>query len=166
MKNTLAVVISLAVIFLMTGCGQNESEKAAAAAKDAQIKIDQAAARRATFEFLAEERQAVKNNVTKSAASYRADNPRLDGMDMVAHTDSTISAECPQGDGWASVSFLERDPNIKNRKQAVEKVEVYCSTVDEAIGCFTKEVFQNKAVYAKQNDHCDVSLPSPLPRFK
>lgn len=87
-------------------------------------------------------------------------------MEIVAHTDSTISAVCPGGDGWVSVSFLLRDADVKNRKVGVQKIEVMCSTVDKAVGCYTKDVFDKKKVFAEQNDRCDPNIPSPIPRFK
>lgn len=53
----------------ITGCGKSDVEKATEAAEKAKISIEKEKAKRATFEFIAEERQAAKANVEKSAAA-------------------------------------------------------------------------------------------------
>ena len=163
MKNALAVVISLAVIFLMTGCDKSEADKAAEAAKIAEVKINEQKAKQATFQFLVEERAVSRNNAERLAAAWRASNPIVSGMVIEPHSDSTISASCPQGDGWATVTFISREGN--KARQDTETITAYCSTVDPSLGCYLKSEFQSKR-FAEENDKCNDSLPSPLPRFK
>ena len=79
----------------------------------------------------------------------------------MTHGDSTQSADCPQGDGWASVSFLGKK---QEGTSEVEKYSVVCSTVSQSIGCFLKQDFQAKP-YAAKEGKCDKSIPFPLPKF-
>ena len=101
-----------------------------------------------------------RSNAVLTATLYRIENPRLDGTSIVAHADSTITAECPSGDGWASVSFIGAKP--EDRKEKPEKYTVVCSTVSEARGCWMRADFEKKP-YALQEGRCDNSLPVPLP---
>ena len=103
-----------------------------------------------------------RDNALWNAAAYRAESPRLDGTQIVSHGDSTQSPECPQGDGWASVSFMAVSGTGKNKE--IEKYVATCSTVSAALGCYLKDDFAKKP-FAKQENHCDPALPFPLPKI-
>lgn len=72
--------------------------------------------------------------------------------------DSTISASCAQGDGWATVD-LESE-----KESPSQNIQLKCSTVSGAIGCLKKEDFQERS-YAKQEGRCNTDLPMPLPKI-
>lgn len=108
------------------------------------------------FDTLEDARATGRDNALFNAAAYRAENPRLEGMRIVSHGDSTQTPECPQGDGWASVSFLNVVGEGKGKE--VEKYVAKCSTVSASQGCYLDKDFANKP-FAKQENRCDASLP-------
>ncbi len=113
-----------------------------------------------SFNTLEDARTQARANAEYNAAAYRSENPRLQGLKIVSHGDSTQTATCPQGDGWASLSVMDVDRD----KQQVYKVKIKCSTVSAALGCYTEEDFVKKP-FAKQENQCDASLPHPLPKI-
>ena len=108
------------------------------------------------FDTLEDARATGRDNALFNAAAYRAENPRLEGMRIVSHGDSTQTPECPQGDGWASVSFLNVVGEGKGKE--VEEYVAKCSTVNASLGCYLDKDFTNKP-FAKQENRCDASLP-------
>ena len=114
------------------------------------------------FDTLEDARATGRVNALFNAAAYRAENPRLEGMRIVSHGDSTMTAECPQGDGWASVSFLNVVGEGKGKE--VEKYTAKCSTVSASLGCYLDKDFTNKP-FAKQENRCDANLPFPLKKI-
>lgn len=131
MKLTLIVA---AAVIAIAGCGKKE----------------------VSFDTLEDARATGRDNALFNAAAYRAENPRLEGMRIVSHGDSTQNPECPQGDGWASVSFLNVVGEGKGKE--VEKYTAKCSTVSASLGCYLDKDFMNKP-FAKQENRCDASLP-------
>lgn len=114
------------------------------------------------FDTLEDARNIGRENALFNAASYRAENPRLEGTRIVSHGDSTQTPECPQGDGWASVSFLSVTGEGKGKE--VEKYVAKCSTVSGALGCYLDKDFGNKP-FARQENRCDTSLPFPIKKI-
>lgn len=115
-----------------------------------------------SFDTLEDARNTGRENALFNAATYRAENPRLEGTRIVSHGDSTQANGCPQGDGWASVSFLNVSGEGKGKE--VEKYVAKCSTVSAALGCYLDKDFANKP-FARQENRCDSSLPFPLKKI-
>lgn len=113
-----------------------------------------------SFATLEDARSQARANAEWNAANYRAENPRMAGLKVVGHGDSTQTAECPMGDGWASLSIM----NVDKEKGTGEKYKVKCSTVSATLGCYLEQDFEAKP-FAKQENHCDRSIPHPLPKI-
>lgn len=114
------------------------------------------------FDTLEDARNTARENALFNAASYRTENPRLEGTRIVSHGDSTQTPDCPQGDGWASVSFLSVTGEGKGKE--VEKYVAKCSTVSGALGCYLDKDFTGKP-FARQENRCDTNLPFPLKKI-
>lgn len=112
------------------------------------------------FNTLEDARATARSNAEFNAAQYRAENPRMQGLKIVGHGDTTQTAACPQGSGWATLSIM----NVDKERQTVEKYKVVCSTVSTAIGCFLDKDFE-KTPHAKEENQCNKSLPFPLPKL-
>lgn len=130
----IATVAALVAAALLSGCGKKE----------------------VSFDTLEDARATARDNALFNAAAYRAENPRLEGLRIVSHGDSTQAPDCPQGDGWASVSFLNVVGEGKGKE--VEKYTAKCSTVSASLGCYLDKDFTNKP-FAKQENRCDATLP-------
>ena len=138
--NTLTTIASIAASLLLGACSKSA----------------------VSFDTLEDARNTGRENALFNAATYRAENPRLEGTRIVSHGDSTQGPDCPQGDGWASVSFLNVTGEGKGKE--VEKYVAKCSTVSAALGCYLEKDFSNKP-FARQENRCDTSLPFPLKRI-
>ena len=114
-----------------------------------------------SFNTLEDARNQARSNAEFNAAAYRSENPRLQGMKIVGHGDSTQSSTCPQGDGWASLSVMDVEADTSK----VNKVKIKCSTVSAALGCYTEVDFVQKKNFASQENSCDTTLPFPLPKI-
>lgn len=114
------------------------------------------------FDTLEDARNTGRENALFNAAAYRAENPRLEGLRIVSHGDSTQAPDCPQGDGWASVTFMGVTGEGKGKE--IEKYTAKCSTVSGSLGCYLDKDFTNKP-FAKQENRCDASLPFPLKKI-
>jgi len=110
----------------------------------------------ASFQTTEEQRKTVHDNVELLANKFRAEN-QLGQYDLYLRGDSTISNECPQGDGWATVDLVDRKSN--------QKVALKCSTYSEGIGCMTEEDFKKKR-YAQEDNNCNKDVPFPIPHIK
>lgn len=139
MKKTF-LIAALAAVFSLAGCDKQN----------------------VGFDTLEDARNTSRENALFNAATYRAENPRLEGTRIVSHGDSTQAPDCPQGDGWASVSFLNVTGEGKGKE--VEKYVAKCSTVSAALGCYLDKDFANKP-FARQENRCDTSLPFPLKKI-
>lgn len=112
-----------------------------------------------SFNELEDQRAQARENALFNAQLYRSENPRFDQRyKIVSHGDSTQSQSCPQGDGWATLSIMAVDG------KEVDKYSIKCSTVSQALGCFTDADFVKKP-FAKQENRCDDSLPPKLPKI-
>ena len=139
MKKLTLIAISIAAAALV-GCGKKE----------------------VAFDTLEDARNTGRENALFNAAAYRAENPRLEGLRIVSHGDSTQAPDCPQGDGWASVTFM--GVNGEGKGKEIEKYTAKCSTVSGALGCYLDKDFMNKP-FAKQENRCDPSLPFPIKKI-
>jgi hypothetical protein len=132
-------VISIALIASLAACGKDEVK----------------------FDTLEDARAQGRANALFNAAAYRAENPRFDqGFKIVSHGDSTQAPDCPQGDGWATVSIMK----VENKN--VEKYTIKCSTVSAALGCYLEDDFSKKP-FASDENTCQstAKVPFPLPKI-
>lgn len=113
-----------------------------------------------SFNTLEDARAQARSNAEFNATAYRSESPRMQGLKIVGHGDTTQDAACPQGSGWATLSIM----NVNKELASVEKYKVVCSTVSTAQGCFIETDFQ-KTPHAKEENHCNTSLPFPLPKL-
>ena len=143
------IIISTVVLsVILAACGKSEAPV---------TKLDT----RVNFQTLEANRTQAQANAEFNAQKYRAENPRFDeGFKIVGHTDSTITNDCPQGDGWASISIMKVDG--KN----VEKYTVKCSTVSGSLGCYLDKDFEKKS-FARDDGQCQPQdkVPFPLPKI-
>lgn len=111
------------------------------------------------FDTLEQARAQARENAEWNAQTFRANDPRFEGLKIVTRGDSTQAPDCPQGDGWASIDFM--DPATRG---IVWKTK--CSTVSVSVGCMTQADFETK-IYAKEDGHCQNAskVPFPLPKL-
>lgn len=150
MKNkltTLALCITLGASFV--GCSE----------KPQKMSVEDS---RKMFATLEDARNQARENALFNAATYRAENPRLEGSKIVSHGDSTQSVDCLSGDGWATVSFMRVSGQGVGKE--VEKYKAKCSTVSGSLGCYLEDDFTSKP-FARQENVCDQKLPVPLPKI-
>lgn len=135
MKNfTLALVIASSVI--LAACGPDK------------VSADR----------LEEARSTAKSNSELNAQLYKAANPRFTAdYSIVARSDTSQTAECPQGDGWASISIMKVEGKV------VDKTSLRCSTYSSSVGCYREEDFVKDANLVKEDGSCRDSVPYPLP---
>jgi hypothetical protein len=110
---------------------------------------------KASFATLEDSRKQALINAEYNAKKYRTEHKRYAANGIIMRGDSTINADCPQGDGWASV-----DLEANNGKRTPLK----CSTVSGTLGCWSKADFMLRS-YANQEGQCDSNLPHPLPKI-
>lgn len=106
------------------------------------------------FDTLETARNQAKDNAVWNAQRFRMTDPRFDGMDIIARGDSSQQPDCPQGDGWASIDFINKGSGLV--------VKAKCSTVSSAVGCMTDQDFKSK-VYAQEDGHCQNTNKVPFP---
>jgi hypothetical protein len=122
-----------------------------------------------SFQTVEEQRSQGRANAMASAADYQRQNPRILGWDTITKADTTHSATCPQGDGWAEVVFMrsEREEG-KTKNVQIEKATVMCSTVSTSQGCVMAAPTDNWSKHpAKAKDgYCASTheVPFPLPK--
>jgi hypothetical protein len=103
-----------------------------------------------SFDTLETARAQAKENAEFNARGWRTQAPAYADLGLISRGDSTQSAKCPQGDGWASLDLVKKDT-----AQVVVKLK--CSTVSGAIGCRTDT--------PADEGRCGTSLPHPLPKI-
>lgn len=108
-----------------------------------------------SWETQEDARRTAKENAEFVARQFKSDH--YPNHRMIVRGDSTIGKNCAQGDGWASVDFVDSNSGLI--------VEAKCSTVSETIGCMTKYDFSKKS-YAHEEGSCNDNIPHPLPRLK
>lgn len=109
------------------------------------------------FDTLETARAQARSNADYNAKAYRANNPSARGMDLFAQGDSTQTAVCPQGDGWASVHLVKLHPT-----DGETRVKLKCSTTSAAVGCMTDEEFKSKP-FADEDNRCAPTTRVPFP---
>lgn len=129
----LFVVSALTLIFV--GCSKNVSVNA-----------------------LEEQKVIARDNAMFNAQVFRSEDPRITGYKIVPNGDSSQLPNCPQGDGWATVTFVNADGG--------GALKVKCSTYSKATGCLSDAEFKTKS-YASDDGRCqDVTkVPYPLPKI-
>jgi hypothetical protein len=132
---TLKTLITISTFSLLAACGPDK----------------------VSFDTLESARTQGKANAEFNATVYRA--AQKYDANIVAQTDSTMTPECPQGDGWASVKLID---NTNPARQ----VGLKCSTVSGSVGCMTDAEFKTK-VYAGDDGRCQATdkVPFPLPKI-
>ena len=110
---------------------------------------------------LEESRQTAKANSEYNAAMYKAANPRFTAdFSIVGRSDTTQTALCPQGDGWASLSIMKVEGKI------VDKTALRCSTYSASVGCYREEDFVKDKQLVSEDGACRREVPFPLPVLK
>lgn len=145
---SLAIAVCLAGAALM-GCGKADPGQVTKTSEQV------------SFATLEDNRAIARDNALFNAKAYLAENPRFDaGFSVVGHGDSTQAPDCPQGDGWASLSIMKVEG-----KQA-EKYKVKCSTVSGTLGCYLEDDFKKKP-FANDEGQCQPrnKVPFPLPKI-
>lgn len=108
------------------------------------------------FETLETAKNQARENSLFNAQKFRAENPAVNDWTVVSNGDSSQTNECPQGDGWATLTFYSPD---KTHKQNVK-----CSTVSAATGCLFDSDFKGKP-FAADDGRCNAHIPHPLPKI-
>ena len=110
-----------------------------------------------SFDSVESARMQANENGEFNAKAFRQSHPEYAGYSIAMRGDSTQSAKCGQGDGWASIDLLKIDQGLR--------VPLKCSTVSAATGCLSDQDFKQRA-YASQDGQCDRSIPFPLPKIQ
>jgi len=133
MKYTIAIIIAAATL---SACKQEE----------------------VSFASLEEAKGTARDNAMWNAQRYRQDNILYKGWDIVGRGDSTQDNACPQGDGWATMEFIN--------PEKTKLVKVKCSTVSGNTGCLEDSSFKEKP-FASDDGHCQATnkVPYPLPKI-
>lgn len=107
---------------------------------------------------LEEARSTAKANAELNANLYRASNPRFTAeYSIVSRSDTSQTADCPQGDGWASLTIMRVDG------KTVDKTPLRCSTYSLSVGCYREEDFLKDKTLAAEDGSCRKSVPYPIP---
>jgi len=111
-----------------------------------------------SFATLEEAKQTARENAMWNAQSYRQANVLYKGWDIIGRGDSSQMSNCPQGDGWATMEFVNPE------KTTIVKVK--CSTVSGATGCLEDADFKTKP-FAPEDGSCQpvTKVPFPLPKI-
>ena len=139
-KNRFAIsAIFAAIAILITACGEDK----------------------VSSDRLEESRQTAKANAEYNAALYKASNPRFTAdFSIVSRSDTTQTAGCPQGDGWASLSIMKVDGKV------VDKTPLRCSTYSASVGCYREEDFVKDKQLVSEDGVCRKEVPYPIPVLK
>lgn len=109
-----------------------------------------------SFQTLEQERGTANANSKFNGQKYRAESPKYANWDILLRGDSTQAANCPQGDGWATLTLVAPDKK--------SETNIKCSTVSANIPCLEANDFKTKP-YATQEGACQKDLPFPLPKI-
>jgi hypothetical protein len=134
MKTVLIAVIALG---LLAGCGDKKD---------------------VSFDTLEQAKSQANENALFNAQRYRQGNVKFEGWGIIPNGDSSQMPNCPQGDGWATLTFVN--------PSKTQEVKVKCSTVSGATGCLTDAEYKTKS-YADEDGHCQptTKVPFPLPKI-
>lgn len=111
-----------------------------------------------SFATLEEAKQTARENSMFNAQTYRQSNVLFKGWDIIGRGDSTQMSNCPQGDGWATLEFVNE---VKTKI-----IKVKCSTVSGATGCLEDADFKSKP-FASEDGSCQAvtKVPFPIPKI-
>lgn len=131
-----AIIIALVAAAALAACGKNE----------------------VSFASLEEAKGTARENAMWNAQRYRQENVLYKGWDIISRGDSAQDNACPQGDGWATLEFV----NPEKTKLA----KVKCSTVSANTSCLEDADFKTKP-FASDDGHCQPTnkVPYPLPKI-
>ena len=129
-------VFAILMACLLTACGKQE----------------------VSFNSLEEAKGTARENAMWNAQRYRQENVLFKGWDIVGRGDSTQDNACPQGDGWATMDFVD--------STKTKLVKVKCSTVSANTSCLEDADFKTKP-FASDDGHCQPTnkVPYPLPKI-
>jgi hypothetical protein len=133
MKKLFMVAFAATALLAVSACGDNK----------------------VSFTTLEDAKSQARENAIFNAQKYRAENVLVKGWDIVARGDSTQMPDCPQGDGWATMDFVNEQKQI---------LKVKCSTVSGATGCLEDRDFKTKP-FAGEDGKCNRQIPFPLPKI-
>jgi hypothetical protein len=136
MKTALIALVSIAAALCLTACGEDK----------------------VSFDTLELQRQIANDNSRYNAQKWRAENG-FEVMNILTRGDSTQQANCPQGDGWASVDLIDA-------KTKAVQIQLKCSTVSGAVGCYKAEDFKARSVLARQENSCNAEIPKQLKKIE
>lgn len=109
-----------------------------------------------SFDTLETAKNQARENSLFNAQKFRAENPAVNDWTVVSNGDSSQTNDCPQGDGWATLSFYSPDKS--------KTIKVKCSTVSAATGCLFDSEFKGKP-FAADDGRCSQHSPHPLPKI-
>lgn len=111
-----------------------------------------------SFNSLEEAKGTARENAMFNAQRYRQENVLYKGWDIIGRGDSTQDNKCPQGDGWATMEFVN--------PEKTKLIKVKCSTVSGNTGCLEDSDFKAKP-FAADDGHCQATtkVPYPLPKI-
>jgi hypothetical protein len=111
-----------------------------------------------SFASLEEAKGTARENAMFNAQMYRQSNILFKGWDIISRGDSTQSNTCPQGDGWATMEFVNPEKTVLRK--------VKCSTVSGNTGCVDDADFKTKP-FAGEDGTCAPTnrVPYPLPKI-
>ncbi len=111
-----------------------------------------------SFASLEEAKGTARENAMFNAQMYRQSNILYKGWDLIPRGDSTQSNSCPQGDGWATMEFVN--------PEKTKIVKAKCSTVSSNTGCLDDADFKTKPFAAEDNQCAPLNrVPYPLPKI-
>jgi hypothetical protein len=111
-----------------------------------------------SFNTVEEARGTARENSLFNAQAFRQQSPDFVGWDIQSRGDSSQTNECPQGDGWATLTLISPD---KSRR-----IDVKCSTVSPNIQCLPASEFKTKPFATEDGICADVArVPFPLPKI-
>jgi hypothetical protein len=111
-----------------------------------------------SFASLEEAKGTARENAMFNAQMYRQSNILYKGWDLIGRGDSTQTNSCPQGDGWATMEFVN--------PEKTRIVKAKCSTVSANTGCLEDSDFKTKN-FASEDGVCAPlnRVPYPLPKI-
>jgi hypothetical protein len=130
------VILTAAAAIILAACGKQE----------------------VSFNSLEEAKGTARENAMFNAQRYRQENVLYKGWDIIGRGDSTQDNACPQGDGWATMEFVNPEKS--------KLIKVKCSTVSGNTGCLEDADFKSKP-FAADDGHCQATtkVPYPLPKI-
>ncbi len=135
MKKLLCILSVFTLMLALTGCGDSK-----VSATD-----------------LENQKQIAVDNAELSAQLFRANDTSYANAKIISAPDSSQTATCPMGDGWATLTLV--DPATG------QKTKLKCSTYSSATGCLLDREFVTKP-YAPDDGKCQKDkVPYPIAKL-